>query len=108
MNTTTLARATAWLSERLPGAHLSDFAAMLELGVAAEPVRLAKLAEKLGMPLDWAGGFTERQARYQGGLAPLVELTAEDDGNCARLSQIGHNILNQFWQRAAGDTVSRR
>lgn len=107
MNTTSLARATAWLSERLPGTHLSDFAAMLELGVAAEPVRLMKLAEKLGMPLDWADGFTERQVRYQGGLAPLVELTAEDDDSGARLSQIGHNILNQFWQRASSDAVDK-
>lgn len=105
MSTTALVRATAWLSERLPGAHLSDFAAMLELGLAAEPVRLTGLAEKLGMPLDWASGFTERQVRYQGGLAPLVELTAEDDGSCARLSEIGRNILSQFWRRASAGTV---
>lgn len=100
MNTVALARATAWLSERLPGAQLADLAAMLEIGSAHEPVRLASVAEKLGLPIEWTEGFVERHVRHRGGLAPLVELHAVAEGTSAQLSQVGHNILNQFWQRA--------
>jgi hypothetical protein len=107
MTTAALTHATCWLSERLPDAQLADLAAMLELGLSAEPVRLTSLVEKLGMSLEWADGFVERQARHQGGLAPLVDVIVAADGKSATLSPIGHNILNQFWQRTiAGEPAN--
>jgi hypothetical protein len=104
MSTVELTHAVGWLSERLPGAQLADLAALLELGLAAQPVPMSLLVAKLGLHREWAEGFVTRQVQSHGGLEPLVELNVDRMGNSAQLSQVGHNILNQFWQRSgAGD-----
>jgi hypothetical protein len=103
MNTAAMAKATAWLNERLPDATLSDFAAMLAIGSAGHRMPVAELATTLGMPEPWLHGFIERQTKYHGGLAPLVQLHETANGSAAELSQVGHNILNQFWQRTTSE-----
>lgn len=103
MHTRAMTKATAWLSERLPDARLSDFAALLEIGLADHPLPVHDLTATLGMPPSWLPGFVERHTLYHGGLSPLVELHQRADGPVVELSQVGHNILNQFWQRASAD-----
>ena len=101
MHTKVMAKATAWLSERVPDARLSDFAALLEIGSADHPLPVHELTVNLGMPPSWLPGFVARHTLYHGGLSPLVELHQRVDGPVVELSQVGHNILNQFWQRAS-------